>query len=621
MPDASGIIIASYINLHTLPRLTRAAILEAMVAFSGGAYLRGHFLEMLKLGKLAVCLDNLDLQQPKQVSLIQDFISEFPNGKYYLSTKEDAQASLSESSLPKFTEGQKTIYIHSFGRQQTRELMQRWFNNSNEVSSEQVDSILISLKRLNIPRTPFLISVFLWVHEKRIAFDPVNHVEVIDTLIDGMLDKFQEIKSRTRLDSTAKRHFLTDLAFHLYRENKDRLTHNELDLFTAEYFKKKLLTAAAGPFIDELKQKGIFLDLGEEICFKFDCLRAFFLSVRLQESSVFLSEALTTSQFLSLGEELDYFTGKYRGREDALREALIVLDKFYEPVALNLDLGLFDEITLTEFPISLEDRQELGKELYPPRPSDEQREKMLDSWDAEQKGKSVAVQTKQPKLPQGAVPDFFAALQIASVILRNSELIDNADLKREAYRKLIQYWAQLLLITLLAVELREESADAEIFKEIEQKMPENGIDFGFAMKMIAPKAIFGLILESLGTSQLELVIKEHASSATHCIEKLTSTMLQIDLSLQNYTDSIDSFVKQYHKNRFAMMLLSMRLIEIYMFKALPEQRVTQIQKLLTEIQPHINASGNLTQKNAYKVKFLEAIKKSRKDNLKDGGEK
>ncbi len=617
-PDANGVIIGCYVNLHTLPRHTRAAFLEAMTSFAGGTYSRAQLLELLKLGRLAVCLDNFDPQNSKLTSLIKDFFNEFSGNKVYISTVEDVQASLNEATVTKFFDSQQTVYIHSFGRRQTRELMKRWFNEDAEISSDQVDGILESLKRLNIPRTPFLVSVFLWVREKRIAFDPVNHAEIIDTLIDGMLDKFSEAKSRTRLDSTVKRHFLTDLAHHLYQENRDRLTHNELDLFTAEYFKKKLLTSASGPFIEELKQKGIFLDLGEEICFKFDCLRAFFLSIRLQESSSFFELALTPSEFLKLGEELDYFTGKQRGRQDALERSLELLDKFFEPIALNIDLALFDEVTFTEFPISDEDRKEIGKELYPPRPSEAEREAILDEIDVHEAKHTIIVTNGQKPKLHGAVPDFVAALQITSKILRNSELIDNAQLKIHAYRKIIRYWSQILLVVLLAIELRDEAEELKVLKELEKSLPATGLDIGVLFKLFAPRSIFGLTLDSLGTNQLEIVIKEHANTADHCIEQLLSTILQIDLSLNDYLDSVDKFLKRNEKQRFSAALIMLKLIEIYTLKPMSDASASRMQKTLSSLQSMIVADGNLklAQRNANKMLFLESIKKRRSDGMK-----
>lgn len=229
--------IGAYVNLHALAKQTRASILQAIVSFSNAAYSRSHFIKLLEMGRMTLCLDNLDISDARLVALVEDFIKQYPNNKYYLSALDTIQTSLAGTSIPRLADNQMVAYIHSFGRKQTRELMQRWFQGSEMAAPEDVDNILTSLKRLNIPRTPFLISIFLWVHERNIAFDPVNHAEVLDTLIDGMLDKFHESKSRSRLDSTAKRHFLSDLAYHMYQLGRDYVTPNELEIFTASYFK------------------------------------------------------------------------------------------------------------------------------------------------------------------------------------------------------------------------------------------------------------------------------------------------------------------------------------------------------------------------------------------------
>ncbi|WP_081057635.1 metallophosphoesterase [Burkholderia diffusa] len=612
-PSLGGAVnsIGVYVNLHVLPRLTRSAILEAMVSFSGGSYTKSQILELLKMGKITLAIDNVDVNVSLQVTLIQQFIGEFAKNKFFLSVREDVLTSITENSLPKFSENQKCCYIHSFGRRQTRDLMQRWFRDPN-INSHQVDSLLSSLKRLNIPRTPFLISVFLWVHERNIAFDPVNHAEVIDTLIDGMLDKFHETKSRVKLDSTAKRHFLTDLAYYLYQAGKDRLTHNELDLFAAQYFKRRLLTTASGPFIEELTRKGIFIDLGEEVCFKFDCLRAFFLSIRLNESSQFLDEALSRNNLLKLGEELDYFTGKQRGREDALERVVVLLDEFYEPVKLGFDLRIFEEVSANGLPISVKSREEIGKELFPERPNDERREEILDEMD-EQAAQVIPPGKQVASSPAtGPLPDFVAALQIASAILRNTELVDNAELKRAAYNKIIFYWSEIMLAVVLAAEFYKND---EKLKEFVENLPVEGANFEYALKLMVPNIIFGIVREVLGTAQLEVVIREHADNATYCVEKLISMILHMDLSLPGYTGIVRNFIRSYDGKKYALSVLFMKLVERFMLKSMPQNEVEDLRRLVGDIYPMVNGSKNSMTMNLQKTVYLDAVTKNRKSNL------
>lgn len=239
------------------------------------------------------------------------------------------------------------------------------------------------LSKLNVPRTPFIISVLLWIIEKNISFDLVNQAEIIDTLIDGMLDKFKESKARNSLDSNLRKTFLTELSYTLHLSRKKTLTHNELDQFSADYFRKKLLPSPSGPFIDELKEKGILQNIGSEVCFKFDCLRAFFLSAKMKNSKELLSSILKKDEFSNYGEELDYFTGKYRDQADVLRISMEIIEHLF--VQLNLqsenNLSDFDKISLIDSPINLISPENLTKQIFDSPPSSEEREEILDNID------------------------------------------------------------------------------------------------------------------------------------------------------------------------------------------------------------------------------------------------
>ncbi len=608
--------LGAYVNLHALSKQTRAGILQSIVNFSNGAYPRSHFIKLLEIGQMSLCLDNLDLFDARLVAMVKDFITQYPRNKYYISVLDTFQTSLAGTSIPKLADKQMVAYIHSFRRKETRELMQRWFQGSDSVAPEDVDNILASLKRLNIPRTPFLISIFLWVHERNIAFDPVNHAEVLDTLIDGMLDKFHESKSRSRLDSTARRHFLSDLAYHMYQLGRDYVTCNELEIFTASYFQNKLLSAASAPFIDELRDKGLFIEVDDAVYFKFDCLRAFFLSTRLQESSTFFNEAFTAEKLLTLSQEVDYFTGKQRGREDALRGALRILDEYYSPVKLDLDLSLFDKVDAGDLPVSTEFRDDLERELFPPRLSDEHRENLLDEADA-QTAQNAQIPERKPSLTSskvpGTVPDFILALQIASAILRNSELIDDASLKRSAYQRIVRYWCEVLLASILTVDLKD---DNEALQDLKRHLPMfNDDQFGLLMKLVVPNVIGSVMFEYLGTSQLDLVMKEHADQAEYSIERLMSTMLQIDLSLPGSLDAVERLIKSGKVSKFSIVIVLMKLLEKYLFKPMPATEADKLRRLIGDTFLSQRPGGSTKENILQRDQFVTFMSRNRKSNL------
>lgn len=343
----------AYVNLQSV-RATAAGILDAIVYFSKGAYRKAEFIGLLKAGRMTICFDNLPVADDKLLQAIASFIRDYNLNKYYFSVSESFQSSISKNVIPKLGLDAAVVYLHSFGRRQTRTLISKWFGDSNETLRGRVDGMLASLRRLNIPRTPFLISILLWVQEKNISFTPVNQAEIIDILVDGILDKLHETKARSGYDSTVKRHFLTELAFHLYQENKTKCSINQLDRLAADYFSNKGLPSSSGQFVEELKTKGVLIDLGGEISFKFDCLRAFFLSIKIKDSRELFEAAFNPDGFVALGEELDYFTGKNRDQKDAIIRALDVVEHFHREANLDFDLSIFDKISMSDSPLKFD---------------------------------------------------------------------------------------------------------------------------------------------------------------------------------------------------------------------------------------------------------------------------
>jgi len=270
-----------YVNLVALRTHTRASLLESMSQFGGAEYRKSEVIALLTEGRVTLCLDNVPLQNHKVVQLIASFVREFPKTKYVLSVLEDVSSSLDKAALPWFGAEMDVAYIHSFRRKHTRQLVERWFGDSTEAVRTRVEGILSLLHRLNIPRTPFLITILLWIQERQISLHPVNQAAVMDAFVDGLLEKLYESKARGTVDFTIKRHFLSELSLYMYRAKTKTLSKVSLEAFTVEYFQTKALAISALAILPELFERGVLLDLEDEVCFKFDCFRSFFLALRL----------------------------------------------------------------------------------------------------------------------------------------------------------------------------------------------------------------------------------------------------------------------------------------------------------------------------------------------------
>ena len=597
-----------YANVDALRTYSRASLLEAVVQFGAGEYKRSEFIAFLKEGRVTLCLDNVDLKKDEHVSLVRNFIQEFPKNKYVLSALENVETSIGKSGLPQICANLEIAYIHSFGRRQTRQLAEKWFGESANAARERVDKILDLLHRLNVPRTPFLITILLWIEERKIPFSPVNQAALIDTFVDGLLEKLYESKSRAATDATIKRHFLSELALHMHRQGTRILTRLDLETFTVEYFAAKVLKNSALTLLQEFYDKGVLLELGDEVCFKFDCFRSFFLASRLETAMDLYDEAMSVESFDNLAEEIDLFTGLRRDRKDMLEKFLTIVEALHESVSLDLSPSVFDEIDAEGSPLLPEKREMIMQALVSKRPSPEQQEELLETIDEDAlrvSGEDARTGRTQPGVRAQGYSRFVSALQVCSVVLRNSELVNDAKLKHYAYERLINWWAEILIGVVLSVELADEAMDDAFKPFIQHMSPEAAKHF---MKMATPMVILALVRESLGTPKLEAIMADHLEGCQHNVQRIVDTFIYVDLELPQYIDKLKALATRVN-SRYELELIFFKLFGILMVKNVSEHQAREMGQVVADVFARISSSGNSRLDKARKQEFLEKLSK------------
>jgi predicted MPP superfamily phosphohydrolase len=591
---------------------TRAAILESIVAFGKGSYRRSEFLALLASGAVAVCFDNVRAIRTRQLKTVTEFCAEFGSCRFFFSTMEEVEYSLSPDKLPRLSSEMDVLYLHPFGRKETRQLTQKWYTETLSEATPKVDEVLSLLARLNIPRSPFLISALLWIREKQIQFSPVNQAEILDALIDGVMEKLSEKKDRSGLDSNIKRHFLASLAEHLHETKSRRITSHELDSFTVKYFGMKGLASTSGPFLEELKKKGILLEIGSDVTFMFDSIRAFFLSSRFQESQPLLEAALDPSNFLSFGEELDYFTGRHRDKREVLERVAVLVDKFRDAAGLNRDLALFDSIAVKESPLSgVGGAQDFDAAIAGRKPSDESREELLESIDEQTRSRSQnEIEEIRLRRLDGTIGKYLEALRIGSSILRNSELVDDLDLKKRVYSQFSQCWCEIMIAVLVSVESADENSQGlEVLRGF---LPtENTRLAAYLLKMLAPNVIIALAVESMGTAKLRLVIENKLSEPITTVEGVISTFLSVDLDFPNRFQALSNLLDKHKKNRFVAELVFFKLMQLFFFARLDARDEATVRELLGDSVTSMLSIGTQVERNKIKSRLLAGLEKTK----------
>lgn len=599
---------ASYIDLDAAGE-TRASLLESLTAFGQGAYRRSEYLSLLKLGSIMICFDNVKVARVRQLESVIAFCAEFPGCRFYFAINEEAEYSLSAENLPKLSADLDIFYLHPFGRKETRQLTQRWYGESVGQASVKVDEITALLSRLNIPRSPFLISALLWIREKQVQFSPVNQAEILDALVDGVMEKLTESKDRSGLDSNIKRHFLAGLAEHLHQSGTRRISSHALDAFAVRYFEVKGLLSASGPFISDLKRKGILLEVGTEVTFMFDSIRAFFLSTRISESPALLDAALSPAGFLSFGEELDYFTGRHRDRRDVLHRVTEIVAVFRAEAALNISLGKFDNISVAGSPLSGEAAGDLDATIADHKPSPERREELLESIDEQSRIRGVhEVEEIRLSRIRGVIGKYLEALRIGSAVLRNSELVDDVELKRTAYRLFVNCWCEIMIAVMASI----DSADDENQGLAALRSflpPENPKLATYLLKMLAPNVIMSIAAESLGTAKLQLLINESISDSETTVERVLSTFLAVDLGFDSRFKALKALLQLTKGKRFTAELVFFKLMQLYLTGRITEKDAVSIKGLLGDSVSAMMSLDTGHERAATKVRLLASLER------------
>lgn len=595
------------IDLNSINKSTIASLHEQAVEFCGGEIPRRDLIKLLSTGEIVVCLDNVKTQDQTCVNLVRSFVKENPLCRYIFAGSEELLDELSGNILPDLGIDSEKIFVHSFRNRHTKELIKRWFGSHDLTINRKIQDINQLLNRLRIPRTPFLVSVLSWVLEQKPNATVINRASAIEILIEGLLEKFRESKSRKEVDSTIQQHFLTAFAFYLDESDIEWVRRLVFEEFVVSYFRKRGLDVSTEGFAHELIRKGLLYATEEIVGFKFDCFRAYFLARKFSDSPDLWKKALKSDNVAKYTNELDLFTGLHRDRGDILKASRDLCDSNF--LALNLDISL-DEIDNISEAALLGDHSLLNKfekKLQIENGTNNDRhDEAPDHVSADH-----AVARKRQGYPaMDAVGKYIESLRIFSMILRNSELVDDLDLKRNSFESALEHWSKTLVSSIIASTLeseqiildgKETEAKAEIIKRKQSTS---------LIRALIPQLIISLMCESLSTPKLGIFVKERCGDTRTLVRVLAIFLSFGSGAIEDHSIvASKKLIKDYKKNGFVMEMLFFRVLHAYINSDHESENSKKIRDLLGDVLVQLRG-GSLQESSVMKSRFLGGLDKN-----------
>jgi hypothetical protein len=208
------------------------------------------------------------------------------------------------------------------------------------------------------------------------------------------------------------------------------------------------------------------------------------------------------------------------------------------------------------------------------------------------------------------MPRFVAALQIASAILRNSELVDDIELKHRAYGLITGYWCEVLIGVLVTVDFLED--DSRELEAIASLLPLNNPALAaYFLKVIAPTVVMSVALECLGTAKLQLIMERSLRERTEAVRQVLDTFLYTDLELPDRFSYLDALLRKYEGNRFIGELIFFKIGQIFMFRTLSDTDEATVRKILARSIGVIVSADSQVAKDRLKNRVLADLEKKR----------
>lgn len=604
------------IDISTLGKITVASVITQAIEFLGNEITKKDLVSLLNNGEVLVIFDSFNIHNPVHRRTVEEFKDSYPKPRYIFATNEEVQDDLSLGSFPELKNSPITIYIHSFKRRQTRELVAKWFGDHEQHSEEKFALVKKLLQRLNVPETPFLVSVLLWVIEQQPTTKLINQASAIEALIFGLLEKFTESKSRSNYDSNIQSHFLTELSTMLDEENTEWIDSNDFEIFVSSYFKKRGLADPARGFTDELLRKGLIYENNKKITFKFDCFRAFFLANKLAENREKLEKALTPQLITKYTTELDLLTGLHRDRKEILSLARDCCKNLLPASEFEIDLSLFETHGKARGIFNQEETLTKIEDDFLNKPLDEMhRAKYIEEAEVPSKASidHDHARARQPTASFSGQMHFIGALKVYSNILRNSELIDDVELKKACLNDVLTLWAKIIIAS---TDFLNGASMDDVPEDIPARFGAlNEDQFRDFVRLMIPQLITALMAESLATPKLETFIIDEASNESQCIRFL-STMLAIENLNKKSIQVIQKLLKEDGSNNIILQAVFVRLLTLYYFEA-PTASLGSLKECIGDAFSALRGGSSSQERSILKGKFLQHIDEKRPSTLDD----
>lgn len=254
--------------------------------------------DLLLNDNIVLLIDNInfEIENINQIQNLSNFLKKFPKTRFIATSLQLYENNFSitpeQQSLLQF----ERLELKQFKAKQIKTLIQKWFPNSPQYETpKKMNTLINAFMSLNLPRTPFAVSMFLWIIERQQTYRPQNNATLIEKFIEEILDK-KNIKGilRDTFDYENKIWLLAEIAHKMLISDQPNysLPCSDIIKITERHLalRKFPKSYSARKIINGILNLGVFVEEDSVIRFRFNCFFEYFLVKKMETDPEFKSE-------------------------------------------------------------------------------------------------------------------------------------------------------------------------------------------------------------------------------------------------------------------------------------------------------------------------------------------
>ena len=564
---------------------------------------------------IILLVDDIQFSDSRRMGILKSFLDNHPNARL-IATCLEAQKNDLILEAYNYSDLQYTrIEINEFNSKQIKSLTNKWIGNTSisKEKEKKVELLINAFSAVDLPRTPFAVSMFLWILERQENYKPQNNAILLKQFLETLLQS-NEVKGapREQFDYINKSNLLSIIAKTMLdfgNENYSLPTSKVIEIIEEHLSSLKFSFYSARKELKNFLNLGIFVeDNKSNIAFRFSCFFEYYLYVHMEVNSDFRSEVLSPANFLNYYNEIIYYTGIHRGEVDVLRMIIETLEYDYIDINdvvfksvksiddfFNVDKSLLHNLTADDLISVLPDKQ-----------TESDKEKADDIKLNRQKG--AKKQGLIEKKKSDKFNNYAKVLLLAMNVLKNSEEIKEEGIKKSYYSIILKNSiSYMMLFKLICEEMINNSI----------KFPKSRIeDLKFCLRLL-PVLHEELLRNHMGTFKLTDVIDEkiqedYKSVLVSEMEQFLSVFLYIDLKGKNWAMELNRFVNSFKKAYIADACFFK--LSSYYYESNEEKKDKMLLNNLSDLYIKIHQSND-NGKRINKGKIMNQLMKQRQQNL------